>query len=151
LSCQQCHPANPRVDAKIPEHGFYDGKVAMMVDGQWPVWPSYAPHFQPEPNYGVAPFPPPADNPERTNSVVVEGPVVIIPAGATDRQAAADLLAWMMSPEIVAEEAYTRANLPTSREAAQDSRFQRIPNFGLFIQLLAHPNAKGGVPNQSPG
>jgi ABC-type uncharacterized transport system YnjBCD substrate-binding protein len=73
---------------------------------------------------------------------VVHGPVVFIPAGAMDKEMAADLLAWMMSPEIVAEEAQATASLPTSRMAAQDPRFDELPFFELFIDLLAHPNAK---------
>lgn len=92
-------------------------------------------------NYGAAPFPPPAGHPERANTAVVQGPVVIIPAGAMDKDAAIQLLAWMMSPEIVAQETYANSSLPTSRAAAQDPRFQQIPNFEVFMGLLDHPNA----------
>ena len=49
----------------------------------------------------------------RVRTAVVQGPVVFIPAGGTDKEAAANLLAWMMSPEIVAEETYTTFSLPT--------------------------------------
>jgi spermidine/putrescine-binding protein len=54
---------------------------------------------------------------------VVQGPVLIIPAGAMDKEAAANLLAWMMSPEILAEAAYANSLLPASRTSAQDPRF----------------------------
>jgi multiple sugar transport system substrate-binding protein len=144
LSCQQCHRASSPISRKAPDRAFYDGKVAMMVAGQWQVWPDRV-HAQPELDYGVAPFPPPADHPEWANTAVVEGPVVVIPAGAKDREAAADLLAWMMSPEIVAEAAYTHASLPTSRQAAQDPRFRQIPGLEVFLALMAHPNARGAV------
>jgi multiple sugar transport system substrate-binding protein len=142
LDCQQCHRHTPPNSAKMPDHGFYAGQVAMMIAGEWQVGPNSLPHFQPELNYGVAPFPPPADHPERANTTVVQGPVVILPAGVQDKAAAAKLLAWMMSPEVVAAEAYANANLPTSRTAAQDPRFQQIPNFALFMELMAHPNAQ---------
>jgi multiple sugar transport system substrate-binding protein len=140
LSCQQCHQHPPRKSTFLPDRGFYAGNVAMMVAGQWQVGPNYA-RLYPTLNYGVAPFPPPAAHPERANTVVVQGAVAIIPAGVKDKAAAAKLLAWMMSPEIVAEATYAHASLPTSRTAAQGPRFQQIPNFKVFMELLAHPNA----------
>jgi ABC-type glycerol-3-phosphate transport system substrate-binding protein len=71
--------------------------------------------------------------------------VVFAPAGAPDKEMAADLLAWMMSPEIVAEEALAISSLPTSRMAAQDPRFRQAPFFEMFLDLLAHPNARPAV------
>jgi len=125
-----------------PDQGFYAGRVAMMVDGEWQVGPNFISHFRPELNYGVAPFPPPAAHPERAGTAVVQGTVALIPSGVKDKEAAARLLAWMMSPEIVAEEMVANSNLPTSRIAAQDPRFAQIPNFDVFLKLMGHPNAK---------
>jgi ABC-type glycerol-3-phosphate transport system substrate-binding protein len=68
--------------------------------------------------------------------------VAVIPAGVKDKEAAAELLAWLMSPEILAEASYANHSRPTSRTAAQDPRFRQIPNFQVFIDLMAHPNAK---------
>jgi hypothetical protein len=48
----------------------------------------------------------------------------------------------MMSPEIVAEAAYANSLLPTSRTAAQDLRFQQMPSFKVFMDLMAHLNAQ---------
>ena len=101
---------------------------------------------QPDLNYGVAPFPPAAAHPERENTTLVQGAVVVMPAKGKDKAAAAKLLAWMMSPEIAAEAAYVHSSLPTSRTAAQDARFQQIPNFTVFMELMAHPNASGSDP-----
>jgi ABC-type glycerol-3-phosphate transport system substrate-binding protein len=67
--------------------------------------------------------------------------VAVIPASAPDKQAAANLLAWMMSPKVVADVSRTDASLPTSRRAAQDLRFGQIPHFDVFLDLLADPNA----------
>ncbi|MEW5869537.1 MAG: extracellular solute-binding protein [Chloroflexota bacterium] len=86
LNCQQCHRAKPQNENKIPDHSFYDGKVAMMVDGQWQVGAAYLPHFQPDLNYGVAPFPFPAGHPERKNTSIVQGLVVVFPTGALTRR-----------------------------------------------------------------
>jgi len=145
LSCQQCHRSAPIQNGKTPDTGFVEGKIAMMIDGQWQVSPKALSHEEFQVNYGVAPFPPPSAHPERANTVVVQGPVVIIPAGAMDKEAAGQLLAWMMSPEIVAEAAYANSLLPTSRTAGQNSRFQQGPDFKVFLDLMAHPDARPAV------
>jgi ABC-type glycerol-3-phosphate transport system substrate-binding protein len=142
LSCQQCHRDQPMNENKIPDHSFYDGKVAMMVDGQWQVGSAYVPHFKPDLNYGVAAFPSPADHPEQSRTTLVQGPVVVIPSNAIDRDAAMELLAWMMSPEIVTEISLATAMLPTSQTAAADPRFHKMTHFDLFMDLLLGTQAE---------
>ncbi len=124
-----------------PDYPFYTGQMAMYVDGEWMTGPNFISAFKPEASYGVAPFPPPADHPERANTAVVQGTVAVIPAGAKNKEASAKLLAWMMSPEIVAEEFCFNANLPTSKKAAEDPCFTENPKFKVFTDLMASPNA----------
>jgi len=123
------------------DYPFYTGKMAMYVDGEWMTGPNFISAFKPEASYGVAPFPPPADHPERANTAVVQGTVAVIPEGVKDKDASAKLLAWMMSPEIVAEEFCFNANLPTSKKAAKDPCFTENPKFKVFTDLMASPNA----------
>jgi multiple sugar transport system substrate-binding protein len=123
------------------DYPFYTGKMAMYVDGEWMTGPNFISAFKPEASYGVAPFPPPADHPERANTGVVQGTVAVIPSGAKDKDASAKLLAWMMSPEIVAEEFCFNANLPTSKKAAEDPCFTENAKFKVFMDLMADPNA----------
>lgn len=125
-----------------PDHPFYAGKVAMMVEGEWQTGPNFIPTFKPELNYGVAAFPPPADHPERAGTIVNQGTVAVIPSGAADKEASAKLLAWMMSPDIVAEEFCYNANLPTSKKAAEAACFKDLgPKFQVFVDLMASENA----------
>jgi multiple sugar transport system substrate-binding protein len=124
------------------DYPFYTGKLAMYVDGEWMTGPNFISAFKPEASYGVAPFPPPADHPERVNTAVVQGTVAVIPFGAANKEASAKLLAWMMSPAIVAEEFCFNANLPTSKKAAEDPCFTSNPKFKVFTDLAASPNAK---------
>lgn len=123
------------------DYPFYTGKMAMYVDGEWMTGPNFISAFKPEASYGVAPFPPPADHPERANTGVVQGTVAVIPSGAKDKDASAKLLAWMMSPAIVAEEFCFNANLPTSKKAAEDPCFTENAKFKVFMDLMANPNA----------
>jgi multiple sugar transport system substrate-binding protein len=123
------------------DYPFYTGKMAMYVDGEWMTGPNFISAFKPEASYGVAPFPPPVDHPERANTGVVQGTVAVIPSGAKDKEASAKLLAWMMSPAIVAEEFCFNANLPTSKKAAEDPCFTENAKFKVFMDLMASPNA----------
>jgi len=125
-----------------PDAPFYAGKVAMMVEGEWQVGPNFIPALKPELNYGVAAFPPPADHPERVGTIVNQGTAVVIPSGAADKEASAKLLAWMMSPAIVAEEFCFNSNLPTSKKAAEDPCFKELgEKFQIFVGLMASENA----------
>lgn len=125
-----------------PDAPFYAGKVAMMVEGEWQTGPNFIPALKPELNYGVAAFPPPADHPERAGTIVNQGTVVVIPSGAPNKDASAKLLAWMMSPAIVAEEFCFNANLPTSKKAAEDPCFKELGDkFQVFVDLMASENA----------
>jgi len=142
MSCPQCHRVSPIQNGKTPDIGFQEGRIAMMIAGQWQADLNALSHEGAGMNYGVAPVPPPAAHLERANTSVVQGPVVFMPAGAMDKEIAADVLAWMMSPGIVAEEALATSSLPASRTAAQDQRFDQVPFFEVFMDLLAHPNAR---------
>jgi multiple sugar transport system substrate-binding protein len=124
-----------------PDNGFYAGKIAMMVEGEWQPGPNFIQQYKPELFYGVAPFPPPQGNPERANTNVVSGSVAMIPSGVEDKEAAWKLLAWMMSPEIVAEEMVANSNLPSSKKAAEDPRFRENEKFVVFLDLMGDPNA----------
>ncbi len=128
-----------------PDNGFYAGKVAMMVEGEWQPGVNFIQKYKPELYYGVAPFPPPQANPERKNTNLVSGTVAMIPSGVKDKAAAWKLMAWMMSPEIVAEEMVANFNLPSSKKAAEDPRFHENEKFEVFLKLMSDPNAKAPI------
>ena len=132
-------------DYMSPDQGFYAGKIAMMVDGEWQTGPNFIKALKPELYYGVAPFPYPADHPEMKNTNVLEGTVAMIPSGAANHDAAAALLAWMVSPEILADEMYANYNLPTTKAASEDPRFHESDKFEVFLNLMADPNATTGI------
>lgn len=132
-------------DYASPDNGFYGGKIAMMVEGEWQPGPNFIQNYKPELYYGVAPFPYPQANPERANTSVVSGSVAMIPSSAPNKEAAAQLLAWMVSPEIVAEEMVANFNLPSSAKAAEDPRFHENEKFEIFLNLMAEPNATAPI------
>jgi ABC-type glycerol-3-phosphate transport system substrate-binding protein len=114
----------------------------MMVDGQWQVMPGGAADGE-QVNVGVAPFPSPEGNRGHARHAAIHGPVLIVPAGAMDRDAVAPLLAWMMSPAQLADAAYAQGFLPASRVAVRDPRFQQDRDLEVFLELIAAPAATG--------
>ena len=132
-------------DYASPQNGFMDGKVAMVVDGEWFMGPNFIRGLKPDLWYGVAPIPYPKDHPERKNTNTVSGTVVVIPSGVADPDASGQLLAWMMTPEVVAEEMCANYNLPSSKKAAQDPCFKQDEYFSIFVELANDPNATAPV------
>lgn len=127
------------------EHGFMTGKVAMMVDGEWMTGDNFIGFFAPELWYGVAPLPYPEGQPERAGTNLVQGTVVVVPSAVKDLNASGKLLAWMMSPEVVAEEMVANFNLPSSGKAAEDPRFHENEKFAEFLKLANSPNAVSAI------
>ena len=109
----------------------------MMIDGPWLVDPKAHSSDGPQVEYGVAPFPPPAAHPERANTAVIQGPVVILPAGAVDKEAAVQLLAWMTGCPPSTE----REGFEVALARVQPSRDRMIPEpcFDFDASLTATP------------
>ena len=146
MSCHQCHRTTSLESKKLPDLGFFEGQVGMMIDGSWHLSRGVPREGEIGVQYGVASVPAPASHPDREYTTVVEGPVVVLPAGAIDKEAAVDLLAWMMSPELVAQVSINNASLPSSRSAAEDWRFRQSEIMEMLLDLLGHPNSS---PQQS--
>jgi maltose-binding protein MalE len=86
-------------------------------------------------DYGIAPMPYPEAHPEYKNTVVLWGTVVEIPANAANKEGAAKLLAWMELPKNQTDMMIILPNLPSSRAAGADSRFQENADLKLFIDM----------------
>jgi multiple sugar transport system substrate-binding protein len=128
-----------------PDNGFYSGKIAMQVEGEWQHGPNFIQAYKPELYYGVAPFPAPEAHPENAGTVILSGSVAMIPANVQDKEAAFDLLTWMVSPEILAEQMVANYNLPTSGKAAEDPRFHENDKFVVHLELANGENARSPI------
>jgi multiple sugar transport system substrate-binding protein len=132
-------------DYMAAEQLFYAGKTAFQVDGEWQVGPNFIPQLAPSLNYGIAAFPIDTNNPDKEGSGVVNGTVAMIPSHAANKEWSGKLLAWMVSPDIVAEEFSFNANLPTSKKAAEDPRFAAIKGFDTFINIMGNPASQDWI------
>jgi ABC-type glycerol-3-phosphate transport system substrate-binding protein len=106
----------------------------MMLDGEW--IPAAIKDASPNLRYGVAPFPYPADHPERKGQVVLGGTVVAIPANVKDVDLAWKMLSWMEQPQTVADVMVNNGNLPTSKKAAA-AVFRAVAMRASLDQIVA--------------
>lgn len=134
-SCLECHRTSP-LEGRIPSTGFYDGHVSMILAGVGELGPLGIDQFHPDLNYAVGSFPTSEISPSDANPTLVQGPVVVLPIGSADPEAALSLLEWMMSPEVAADFAYTTSLLPISQTAAQDPRFHQKAEYEWFLSWL---------------
>lgn len=137
LSCQQCHRGPSVLAKKTPDLGFFEGAVAIMVDGEWQVSSTALAAERPMVDFGVTIFPAPEASDGSGDAPRVQGPVMVIPTNAQDPEAAARLLAWMLTPANAADIAYAASMLPASQAAAQDPRFHADGRFERFLEYLA--------------
>ncbi len=141
------------------QNGFMAGKVAMEIQGVWfyHYIAMYAPNMLANPKtgkqaeWGIAPFPYPADRPDRAGTTFADEDVLVIPRGAKHPNSAfkfidfmespkgMDMLCglqWKMSPLIHNEPGFYRNNRNrTARffaEQAESKNVINVPRTGIY-------------------
>ncbi len=123
---------------------FFQGKIAMMINGQWnPYW---AQEYAPNLDYGVAPLPTPTANGSPTLRTWFGGNLFVIPKGSRHPDEAWKLLAWMQTDEAQFLFADTMHGVPNRRSALPDPRLRSgekwREQFAVFLDISE--NAEGG-------
>lgn len=119
-----------------------------MIDGQWKVpWDAIS-QQHPKMNYRLAPVLPSPAHPELANTVVVHGLVVSMPAGSINQVAAAQLLAWMTSHEILTQATYPKPYFQSARRQLRMRVFSKKSDLKLFMDLVARPNTRNIITTQ---
>jgi len=133
---------------------FTSGKVAMMISGEWymPNIIQEAPHMQ----YGVAPIPYPARYPQFAGAGSVGGNPLVIPKGATNVQAAWNLIDWMattgeklgVKPHLFSE----ILAVPALKSLVNDAKLAPNPQMAFFWKYSEGRNVIPfpAIPDSSP-
>ena len=124
-----------------PSNAFENGKLAMMIDGEWRV--GFIQNDKADVNYATAPFPVQDDKPELYGSGQIGGTIIGIPRGS-EHPAEAWLLVKYLALDTEAETFLGRAlhNVPTTFEAAQDPELSGDPHFKTFLDIFANANSR---------
>lgn len=80
-----------------PRNAFIDGSVATVLQGAWMA--NFIQKYNPDLEWGAAPFPHPDDRPDLAGRVTVELDIISIPRGAKHQKAAFEFLKYVQSQE----------------------------------------------------
>lgn len=126
-------------DYQSPQNPFYQGKLAMVVDGEWQ--PSFIDEYAPDLEWGVAPIPHPDDRPELANSTLVEPGTLFIPSNSQHPDEAWEFMKYLVSAEAMLPFTLALSNLPSRTSLLDHADYDKITNFDLFLDLLSSENA----------
>lgn len=128
-----------------PNHPFFVGKVAMMVNGEW--IPSWIAKYAPKMHYGVAPIPYEASRPDLKGTTLIGVNLLAIPTDAKHPKEAWEFLRWLQRPEVQLEFAEALNNVPNTRSALRRPRLitgsEARRNFGKFWVIAQNEHARG--------
>jgi multiple sugar transport system substrate-binding protein len=120
-----------------PEYPFYAGDFTTMFDGNWQS--AFIARLRPDLNWGVAPFPYPADKPEVKGTSRLDLSNLFIPANAAHPQEAWEFMKFYLANEQMRAFTLTIANLPGRTSLLDDPAYAELPNFDAFLQAVKSP------------
>jgi multiple sugar transport system substrate-binding protein len=122
------------------DNAFEKGKIAMNLDGEWRN--AFIAAEAPDLDYGTAPFPGPADEPDLYGAGYVTGTIVGIPRGAANPEAAWQLLKYLTTDtDAVVKLSNSLRNVPTTEEALASPDLKVDDNFQTFLDVFQNPHS----------
>ena len=126
-------------DYQSPQNPFYQGKLAMVIDGEWQ--PAFIKQFAPKLNWGVVPVPYPEGQPDLANTNLVNCGSLFIPSNSEHPDEAWEFLKYLISEEAMRTFTVALSNLPARKSLLTDDAYAAIPHFDVFLKLLGDQNA----------
>jgi multiple sugar transport system substrate-binding protein len=128
-------------DEYAASHPFENGKLAMMLDGEWRV--SFIQHEHPNLNYGTAPMPVDDAHPELYGSGYVNGTIIGMPKTGKNRDQAWELVKWLTTNDhALAEFSNAIRNVPSTASSAKSPELTPDAHFKTFLQIFTNPHSK---------
>ena len=128
-------------DEFAASHPFENGKLAMMLDGEWRV--SFIQHEHPNLNYATAPMPVDDAHPELYGSGYVNGTIIGMPKTGHNRDQAWALVKWLTTNDhALAEFSNGIRNVPSTASSAKSPELTPDPNFKTFLTIFNNPHSK---------
>ncbi|MFG1687407.1 ABC transporter substrate-binding protein [Nonomuraea sp. NPDC049269] len=120
------------------KHPFYQGKVAMGIDGEWRV--AMIANEAPKLDYGTAPMPVDDSKPDLYGSGFTAGTVIGVPKGAKNPEAAWALVKYLTTDtDALVTLANAIRNVPTTRAALESPALKKDEHFQTFLDIFANP------------
>jgi multiple sugar transport system substrate-binding protein len=128
-----------------PNHPFFVGKVAMMMNGEW--IPCWIEKYCPKLHYGVTSIPYAPERPDCRGTTSLSVNLLAIPSEAKHPKEAWEFLKWLQRPDVQLEFADALNNVPNTRAALRMPQLitgsERRRNYGKLWIIAQNPRAKG--------
>lgn len=120
------------------DNAFMKGKVAIHLDGEWRT--AFIKNDAPKLNYGTAPMPVDAAQPNLYGGGYVSGTIVGMPKGAKNPDAAWKLISYLsLEPDPLVELANGIGNVPSTKGSQNSPKLEVSKEFKTFLDIAAHP------------
>lgn len=132
---------------------IYSGQVAMQIIGDWVPIVNYKRYAPKNFHYGIAALPTAPGVPYGTN-IVIGSDTFVMPAGTRHSREAAELMLYMMGTAPVLNWCDNEANMPPTRAAIFDPKFQQhLPYVSSAVKTarlaLSNPRILNPLPSSS--
>jgi multiple sugar transport system substrate-binding protein len=123
-----------------PQNVFEQGKVAMLLDGEWRT--AFIPGEAPDLNYDTAPFPYAVGHEDQAEVAVVGGTVLGVPRGSEHPNEAWLLLNYLATnTEALVQFANEIHNVPTTTESLESPDLDLGDTFDTFLTVFENPKS----------
>jgi multiple sugar transport system substrate-binding protein len=120
------------------DNAFHKGQVAMNLDGEWRT--AFIKNDAPKLNYGTAPMPVDAAQPNLYGGGYVSGTIVGMPKGAKNADAAWKLISYLsLDTDALVELANGLGNVPSTTGSLSSPKLNVTNEFKTFLDIAAHP------------
>jgi multiple sugar transport system substrate-binding protein len=121
-------------------HAFENGKLAMMLDGEWRVAFLKAEH--PELKYGTAPGPVDDGHPNLYGAGYINGTIIGIPKGGHHNADAWALVKYLTTnTHALAKFSNGIRNVPSTVASSKSKELKPDPNFATFLKIFTNPHS----------
>ncbi len=122
-------------DEFAASHPFENGKLAMMLDGEWRV--SFIKHEHPTLNYATAPMPVDDAHPELYGSGYVNGTIIGMPKTGKHRDQAWELVKWLTTNDhALAQFSNDIRNVPSTASSSKSPELIPDARFKTFLTIF---------------
>ncbi|GAA3589225.1 extracellular solute-binding protein [Nonomuraea rosea] len=120
------------------KHPFFEGKVAMVLDGEWRT--AMIANDAAGLDYGTAPVPVADDRPDLYGGGFTAGTVIGVPKGAKHPQQAWELVKHLTTDtDSLVTLSNALRNVPTTKASMESPNLTKDANFKTFLDIFAHP------------
>ena len=122
------------------DNAFEQGRLAMSLDGEWRI--AFIAKNGSSVDYGAAPLPVDDPHPELYGSGFINGTIIGIPASASQRDEAWELIKYLTTNDAaLVKLANGLRNIPSTYRALRSPDLLRDPNLSVFMEIFAHPKS----------